>query len=149
MLTISQVSERTGLTPYTLRYYEKVGVLKDPQRKEGGARAYTESEVYFIQCLNGLKKLGMSLEEITEFFRDGCVMDKIQQGEDPANLTPSLNKRIEILMKHLAKLEAKRQELESIISLTGERLELYRELSKKAGGNAQETADRESAAASG
>lgn len=28
MLTISQVSEKTGLTPYTLRYYEKIGVLK-------------------------------------------------------------------------------------------------------------------------
>ncbi|OGX68253.1 MAG: transcriptional regulator [Paenibacillus sp. RIFOXYA1_FULL_44_5] len=142
MLTISQVSERTGLTPYTLRYYEKVGVLKEPKRKDSGARTYTESEVSFIQCLNGLKKLGMSLEEITEFFRDGCVMEKIQQGEDIAQINPSLNKRIEILSKHLAELEAKRQELGCIISLTKEKLDMYQELAKEVGGNAIQAAMR-------
>ncbi|MGF7034871.1 DNA-binding transcriptional MerR regulator [Paenibacillus mucilaginosus] len=135
MLTISQVAEKTGLTPYTLRYYEKIGVLKVPKRREGGARTYSESEVTLIQCLNGLKKLGMSLEEITEFFRDGCVMEKIQQGEHPANLTPSLNKRITILSKHLAGLEAKRQELDHIIALTQERLAMYGELVEEAAGS--------------
>ncbi|OXM83315.1 MerR family transcriptional regulator [Paenibacillus rigui] len=132
MLTISQVSERTGLSPYTLRYYEKVGVLKEPKRKEGGARSYSESEVSFIQCLNGLKRLGMSLEEITEFFRDGCVMEKIQQGEDLAKLSPSLNKRTEILTKHLAELEAKKKELETIMALTREKLAMYDALAKGA-----------------
>lgn len=129
MLTISQVSERTGLTPYTLRYYEKIGVLRGPKRKDGGARSYSESEVSFIQCLNGLKKTGMSLEDITEFFRDGCVMEKIHQGEDLANLTPSLNKRMEILSKHLAALESKRQELDDIIAFTQDKLAIYHELS--------------------
>lgn len=132
MLTISQVSERTGLTPYTLRYYEKIGVLKGPRRREGGARTYSETDVSFIQCLNGLKKLGMSLEEITEFFRDGCLMEKIQQGEDLANVSPSLNRRTEILAKHLENLEAKRQELECIIALTKEKIGMYQELSKEA-----------------
>jgi len=132
MLTISQVSEKTGLTPYTLRYYEKIGVLKGPMHRNGLARRYTESEVSFIQCLNGLKKLGMSLEEITEFFRDGCVMEKIQQGEDITKLTPSLNKRTAILTKHLAELEAKRRELDGIIALTKEKLAVYDEMAQEA-----------------
>lgn len=55
MLTISQVSEQTGLTPYTIRYYEKIGVLHEPMRSSGGARVYQESEVSYIQCLNKLK----------------------------------------------------------------------------------------------
>jgi MerR family transcriptional regulator, repressor of the yfmOP operon len=131
MLTISQVSERTGLTSYTIRYYEKIGVLHEPNRRYGGARIYTESEVSYIQCLNRLKKLGLSLEEITEFTRDGCVLDKIQQEGDLANFTPTLHKRIEILEKHLVELEAKRQELEYIISLTKEKLALYQELTKE------------------
>lgn len=130
MFTISQVSERTGLTPYTLRYYEKIGVLQGPGRSEGGVRTYTESEVSYIQCLSGLKKLGLSLDEIKEFTRDGCVMDKIQQGEDPVKFTPTLNKRTEILSKYLVELEAKRQELEYIISLAKEKLAIYHELSK-------------------
>ncbi|WP_025719489.1 MerR family transcriptional regulator [Paenibacillus sp. 1-18] len=131
MFTISQVSEKTGLTPYTIRYYEKIGVLHEPKRRNGGARVYSESEVSYIQCLNRLKKLGISLEEITEFTRDGCVLDKIQHGEDLVNFTPTLHKRIEILEKHLVELEAKRQELEYIISLTKEKLALYQELTKE------------------
>ncbi|UQW96798.1 MerR family transcriptional regulator [Rummeliibacillus sp. G93] len=131
MLTISQVSERTGLTPYTLRYYEKIGVLKSPSRKEGGARSYSESEVSYIQCLTNLKKIGLSLEEITEFTRDGCVMEKIELGEDPTKYTQTLNKRTEILSKYLMDLEAKQQELEHMISLTKEKLSGYFELSKE------------------
>lgn len=131
MLTISQVSERTGLTPFTLRYYEKIGVLKGPSRREGGARAYSESEVSYIQCLTNLKKIGLSLEEITEFTREGCVMEKIQLGEDPTKYTQTLNKRTEILSKYLMDLEAKQQELEHMISLTKEKLSGYFELSKE------------------
>lgn len=131
MLTISQVSERTGLTPYTLRYYEKIGVLKGPSRREGGARAYSESEVSYIQCLTNLKKIGLSLEEIIEFTREGCVMEKIQLGEDPTKYTQTLNKRTEILSKYLMDLEAKQQELEHMISLTKEKLSGYFELSKE------------------
>jgi len=125
------VSERTGLTPYTLRYYEKIGVLKGPSRREGGARAYSESEVSYIQCLTNLKKIGLSLEEITEFTREGCVMEKIQLGEDPTKYTQTLNKRTEILSKYLMDLEAKQQELEHMISLTKEKLAGYFELSKE------------------
>lgn len=97
MLTISQVSEKTGLTPYTIRYYEKIGVLHEPKRSNGGARVYKESEVSYIQCLNKLKKLGLSLEEITEFTREGCVMDKIQQGENPSNYNPTLKSGLKSL----------------------------------------------------
>ncbi|WP_068621528.1 MerR family transcriptional regulator [Paenibacillus tuaregi] len=130
MLTISQVSEKTGLTPYTIRYYEKIGVLHEPQRRNGGARVYKESEVLYIQCLNKLKKLGLSLEQITEFTYEGCVVDKIQQGEDLSNYTPTLERRIEILEMHLMELESRRQEIDDTISLTEEKLALYRELTK-------------------
>ncbi|MEK3761270.1 MerR family transcriptional regulator [Paenibacillus sp. FSL P4-0338] len=131
MLTISQVSEQTGLTPYTIRYYEKIGVLHEPMRSNGGARVYQESEVSYIQCLNKLKKLGLSLEEITEFTREGCVMDKIQQGEKPSTYSPTLKKRIEILEQHLMELESKRQEIDYMISLAAEKLTLYQGLTKE------------------
>ncbi len=67
----------------------------------------------------------MSLEDITEFVKDGCIVDKMSEGQ---NVHPSIEKRIEILTKHLERMEAQRKELEQIISLAKEKLSVYREI---------------------
>ena len=125
MLTIRDVAERTGLTAHTLRYYEKIGLLPSPDRKGGGVRVYAEGDVQYLQFLSSLKRTGMSLEEIGEFVKDGCILQKIEEG---ATVGPSLQKRIEILGKHLVSLEQQRQELDAIIALTHEKLGIYHRL---------------------
>ncbi len=40
MFTIGQVAELTGVSSYTLRYYEKIGLLPPPKRNSGGIREY-------------------------------------------------------------------------------------------------------------
>jgi DNA-binding transcriptional MerR regulator len=126
MYTIQQVAEQTGLTPHTLRYYEKIGVLPPPSRKSGGARIYAEADVKFMVFINSLKKTGMSLTDITEFVTDGCVWDKVRKNE---NLQPSLAMRIEILLKHRAKMESIKKELEAVIAATDEKLAIYNSFS--------------------
>lgn len=125
MFSIQQVAETTGLSAHTLRYYEKIGLLPNPARKKGGTRQYTQSDVDFMQFLNSLKKTGMTLPDITEFVKDGCIW---QLAETGAELTPSLQKRIEILQKHLIALEAQRAELDAILALTHEKLVIYHNL---------------------
>lgn len=122
MYTISKVSEMTGVSAYTLRYYEKIGLLPPPNRKNGGTRLYTDTDIQFMNFLNSLKKTGMSLEDIIEFVKDGCIWKKVDVGED---IKSSIKKRIEILRKHLKKMEIQRQELDSIIALTKEKLSIY------------------------
>jgi DNA-binding transcriptional MerR regulator len=122
MYTISKVSEKTGVSAYTLRYYEKIGLLPSPIRKSGGTRFYTDADIQFMNFLNSLKKTGMSLEDITEFVKDGCILNKVNLGED---INPSIQKRIEILTKHLLKMEIQRQELDKIITLTKDKLSIY------------------------
>ena len=39
-LTVGQVATRAGVTPDTLRYYERVGLLPAPPRSNGGYRLY-------------------------------------------------------------------------------------------------------------
>ena len=39
-MTISEVSEKYGLSPDTLRYYEKAGLIPPVHRKENGIRAF-------------------------------------------------------------------------------------------------------------
>lgn len=132
MYTISKVAEMTGVSSHTLRYYEKIGLLPSPDRKTGGIRQYTEQEVDFITFLHSLKKTGMSLEEIAEFVRDGCILQKLDD-EDENELAPSIERRIDILNKHLENMEQQRRELDSIISLTKEKLSVYHGLLKNKG----------------
>ncbi|WP_139492144.1 MerR family transcriptional regulator [Brevibacillus dissolubilis] len=122
MYTISKAAEITGVSAHTLRYYEKIGLLPAPDRNAGRIREYTDKDIHFITFLHSLKNTGMSLEDISEFVKDGCILTKINEGE---NVTPSLSRRIEILSKHLTKMEQQRRELDQIISLTQEKLSFY------------------------
>ena len=67
MYSIQEVSKRTGLSAYTLRYYEKEGLLSRVERTPGGFRQYTEEDLEALGLICCLKNTGMSLQEITRF----------------------------------------------------------------------------------
>lgn len=124
MFSISEVAQKSDISPYTLRYYEKIGLLPPPKRKNGGQRFYTETDIHFIKFLKSLKQTGMSLEDINEFVKEGCILEKIHS-DSTEQITPSITKRIEILSKHLEKIEAQKRELELVISATKAKLATY------------------------
>ena len=56
-MTISEVSEKFGLTPDTLRYYERIGLIPPVPRTRSGLRDYDESScnwIEFIKCMSML-----------------------------------------------------------------------------------------------
>ncbi|MFT4415827.1 MerR family transcriptional regulator [Fredinandcohnia humi] len=124
LYTISQVAKRTGFTTHTLRYYEKIGILSSPQRTSG-KRLYSEGDVRLLTFLKLLKSTGMSLEDIHEFLIDGCLLDSTEVNKDRSR---KIHKRIEILQKHLLELKNQKNEIETIINLTEEKLDTYREM---------------------
>lgn len=81
--------------------------------------------------LKSLKETGMSLEDMNEFVKDGCILEKINSDVTSAQLSPSINKRIEILTKHLEKMEIKKRELEEVISTTKGKLDTYYSILKE------------------
>ncbi|HZU93914.1 MAG TPA: MerR family transcriptional regulator, partial [Microbacterium sp.] len=67
-LTIAEVAERTGLSPHTLRYYERDGLLlRDVERAPSGRRAYSEDDVNGIQVVARLRATGMPVAEIRRY----------------------------------------------------------------------------------
>jgi DNA-binding transcriptional MerR regulator len=62
---ISQLAERTGFSPSTLRYYEQVGLLTT-ERTSGGYRSYGEADVRRLQFIARAKQLGLPLDGIRE-----------------------------------------------------------------------------------
>ncbi len=67
-MNIREVSQRTGLSPDTLRWYEKVGLLA-PVRKKGGRRDYSEREIRWIGYVKCMRRANLPVEAIVEYIR--------------------------------------------------------------------------------
>ena len=63
--SISQVAERTGFPPTTLRFYEQSGLVR-PARTPAGYRCYDDTHIELLSFIGRAKGFGLSLEEITE-----------------------------------------------------------------------------------
>ncbi len=64
--TISQAAKKTNLTPFTLRYYDKEGLLS-PARTEKGIRYFTDDDLARIEAVRCLKNAGMTIRDIKYF----------------------------------------------------------------------------------
>lgn len=63
-MKIAEVSKRYGISADTLRYYERIGILRDVPRNPSGLRDYSEKNcnaVEFVKCMRGA---GMSIESL-------------------------------------------------------------------------------------
>jgi MerR family copper efflux transcriptional regulator len=68
VLTIQDVSRRSGLSEPTLRYYEQVGLIGPVERDESsGHRRYREDDLDTLQALACLRAMGMSIEDMRTY----------------------------------------------------------------------------------
>lgn len=67
-MTIAEAAERTGLTPHTLRYYERDGLmLHGVGRTSSGHRVYTDRDLTWVTMLTRLRATGMSIREVKAY----------------------------------------------------------------------------------
>jgi MerR family transcriptional regulator, mercuric resistance operon regulatory protein len=64
MLKIGAVSQRTGVHIETIRYYERIGLVPEPERINGRFRAYDRADVARLSFIRRCRELGFSLDEI-------------------------------------------------------------------------------------
>ena len=70
---ISEVCERTGLSPRTVRYYEELGLLPGVRRRAGGRRVYGDEEIERLHFIQRLKALGEKRERIKQLRAEAAV----------------------------------------------------------------------------
>src|SRR5215469_11514296 len=68
-LTIGKLASAADVGIDTVRFYERAGLLKKPQRTLAGYRLYAESDVTRLRFIRRAKALGFSLDEIPELLR--------------------------------------------------------------------------------
>src|ERR1700760_1230344 len=106
-LSIAEVAEQTGLTPDTLRYYEKDGLMVHPVARDvSGHRRYAASDLDWIVMVTRLRSTGLPIRDVRRY------ADLVRQGEG-TDLA-----RIELLRAHretvLARLAEEQQHLQAI-----------------------------------
>jgi MerR family transcriptional regulator, aldehyde-responsive regulator len=125
-MTIQEVAEQTGISAYTIRFYEKVGVLPHIKRLPNGIRQFSDADVAFLRFLLQLKQTGMSLEDIIEFTEDGCMLERLQRGGDIPQFI--IEKRMDILQRHRQQLYAQQNNLNALLMAVEQKLVFYEQL---------------------
>ncbi|MEG0310490.1 MAG: MerR family transcriptional regulator [Eubacterium sp.] len=113
--TIKEVAEKTGLSIYTLRYYDKEGLLPFVARTTTGMRRFTDADLEWLSTICCLKDTGMPLKKIKEY------IDLYLKGRD------TLETRRQIFIDHRVKLIKKIEELEKNLEMVEHRIQFYDE----------------------
>jgi len=70
-LRSGQVAEAAGVNLQTLRYYERRGLLAEPERSLGGHRLYPEQAVTIVRIIRASQRLGFTLDDVAELLETG------------------------------------------------------------------------------
>jgi len=65
-LTIGQLAKQAGVGVETIRFYEREGLLAEPERRRSGYRQYPREVVRRVRFIRHAKELGFTLKEIQE-----------------------------------------------------------------------------------
>ena len=114
-LSIAEAARRTGVSVYTLRYYERAGLMATaPRRTTGGSRRYHAADLKWIRICTRMRAAGMSIDLIrryAELVRAGAGNEK---------------ERLELLESHRAKVAAELATLTEHLALMDHKIDVYR-----------------------
>jgi MerR family mercuric resistance operon transcriptional regulator len=107
-MRIGELARTVGVNVETIRYYQRIGLLKLPEKPFGGMRSYNDEDLRRLRFIRRAQQLGFSLEDIRELLE----------------LSSSDCKRVEKLaVEQLSLVKAKLRQLrriESILTTTVE-----------------------------
>tara|TARA_R110002051_G_scaffold29227_1_gene68373 strand:- start:2127 stop:2561 length:435 start_codon:yes stop_codon:yes gene_type:complete len=110
MLTIGTLARKTGTKVQTIRYYEQVGLMLEPDRTEGGQRRYDGDGLDRLAFIRHARQLGFTLEAIRE------LLDLSDDPEKPCDEADQIARRQLLQVEQrIARLEALRTELERMV----------------------------------
>lgn len=111
--TIKQVSELMGISAYTLRHYEKIGLLPFVHRDANGVRKFSKRDIVILNSIYRLKETGMPLSKIKYYLK------LIDQGLD------SVSERKELMEQQKQAVEKRIKELQEALVTINAKVKYY------------------------
>ncbi|MCP1184219.1 MerR family transcriptional regulator [Paenibacillus sp. 1781tsa1] len=118
--SIGEVAKKLDLTVYTLRYYDKEGLMPFVERTTNGTRLFKDSDIDFLKIIQCLKLTGMPIKDIKDFI-EWC-----SEGDS------TLKQRYDMFTERKASVEAQMEELRKTMEVIEHKCAYY-ETALKAG----------------
>ena len=117
-LTIAEAAEASGLSAYTLRYYEQIGLIA-PIDRRSGARRYNDADMRWLDFLVRLRATGMSMRDMQRY----AQLLRIGNSSDA-----SMAERQALLEAHAERLEAEIRAQRETLQYIRKKIRTYEEL---------------------
>lgn len=112
-MTIAEVAKKYALTPDTLRYYERVGLIPNVPRTAGGIRDYGEESCRWIEFVKCMRSAGLPVDVLAKY------VALCQEGDS----THEARRRL--LMEQRAQLAARLAEQQAVLERLDRKIEQY------------------------
>lgn len=113
-MTIGEFSVITGISTYTLRYYEKKGLLR-VSRDNAQRRDYSEDDIEWVKFIKRLKDTGMLLRDIKHY------SDLRYQGDD------TMAERMKLLIQHRKSVVEEKRKWEEYLRNLDVKIGIYQD----------------------
>ena len=108
-LRIGELAKKLGLNAQTIRYYERIGLLPEPERTGSGYRLYRDEDLRRLRFVKNARNAGLTLGEIKE------VLAFHERGEAPCSyVTEAIARRAEEVERQIAELTKFKKELDRL-----------------------------------
>lgn len=122
--TVQQAAALTGLSEHTLRYYERIGLIKPVQRQESsGHRRYSREDLVKLEALACLRATGLPIDQMRHYFD---LRSHLAEGADGADCDNAAAELQELLSAHLRELQRRMAELQTHIDYVALKVDYWR-----------------------
>jgi DNA-binding transcriptional MerR regulator len=113
MYTINEVAEICNISPYTLRFYDKEGLLPFVSRNPSGNRQFSDTDLNVIKLICCLKNTGMQIKDIKRY------IDLVMQGSETSA------QRKQIMIEHRKTVLNQIEDLKKNLNIIDLKIALY------------------------
>jgi DNA-binding transcriptional MerR regulator len=111
-LHVAEVAQESKVTPATVRFYARSGLIHPRREADNGYRCFSGSDVRRITFIRRAKKLGLTIDDIK------TILGAIDRGEVPCSEVKSMvGHRLAQIRSQIAELEAKEERILRAVSV--------------------------------
>ncbi len=114
-LTIADAARVSGVSAYTLRYYERAGLIDDVGRADSGHRRYSDADLAWIEVLQRLRATGMPIRSIRRY------AELVRAGDG------SEAERLALLEEHRTAVRAELSQVRRHLAFIDRKIKVYKE----------------------